>query len=500
MDKTFDPAAVEARIPPAGRRPKPSRPGAADRTDARALLDRHPAAERHRLAAHGPRAQQHAAGHPVPLRAHARPRRAVAARARITPASRRRWWSSGSSWSGRSHRRDLGREEFVERVWEWKEESGGAHRQPAASASAPPATGRASASRWTRACRARSLKVFVDLYRAGPDLQGQAPRQLGPEVPDRDLRPRSRAGRGARASLWHVRYAARGRAASAFITVATTRPETMLGDTAVAVHPDDERYQRSRRQERDPAAGRAPHPDRRRRVFRSGKGHRRGQDHARARLQRFRGRQAPRAAVDQHSRPGGAAALKGNEAFRAGLRSSDDLAAVLALDGLDRFDARKRIVAMLEARGALGEDRAARARRPARRPLRRRDRALAHRPVVCEREAARRAARSTPCARASTQFVPETWEKTYFHWLENIRAVVRLAPALVGPSDPGLVRRRTGDIFVARDRGARRAREARAKYGRDADADAATRTCSTPGSPRRCGRSRRSAGRTRRRS
>ena len=50
------------------------------------------------------------------------------------------------------HRRDLGREDFVERVWEWKEESGGTHHRPAASASAPPATGRASASPWTRAC------------------------------------------------------------------------------------------------------------------------------------------------------------------------------------------------------------------------------------------------------------------------------------------------------------------------------------------------------------
>ena len=78
------------------------------------------------------------------------------------------------------------------------------------------------------------------------------------------------------------------------LTVATTRPETMLGDTGVAVHPEDERYSALVGQACAPAAGRAADRDRRRRIFRSGKGHRRGQDHAGARLQRFRGRQAPR--------------------------------------------------------------------------------------------------------------------------------------------------------------------------------------------------------------
>ena len=74
--------------------------------------------------------------------------------------------------------------------------SGSGRRNPAApsstssSGSAPPATGRASASPWTRACRAPCVKVFVELYHAGPDLQGQAAGQLGPEAADRDLRPR----------------------------------------------------------------------------------------------------------------------------------------------------------------------------------------------------------------------------------------------------------------------------------------------------------------------
>ena len=101
-------------------------------------------------------------------------------------------------------------------------------------------------------------------------------------------------------------------------------------------------------------------------------------------------------------------------------RQTDDLEAVLALDGLDRFEARKRIVAMLEERELLVADRAAYARGAARRPLGRGDRALPHRPVVREREAARRARARRRARRARRKFVPENWEKTYFQWLENI--------------------------------------------------------------------------------
>ena len=69
--------------------------------------------------------------------------------------------------------------------------------------------------------------------------------------------------------LWHIRYPLDGATfdpndASTFITVATTRPETMLGDVAVAVHPDDERYRHLVGAPRHPAAGRTAHPDHRR--------------------------------------------------------------------------------------------------------------------------------------------------------------------------------------------------------------------------------------------
>ena len=138
------------------------------------------------------------------------------------------------------HRRDLGREEFVERVWEWKEESGGTivDQLKRLGASCDWSRERFTMDEGLSQRRAEGLRRPLQ---AGPDLQGQAPRELGPEVPDRDLRPRGAAGRGQGQSLAHpLRH--RGRCPTASITVATTRPETMLGDMAVAVHPDDERY------------------------------------------------------------------------------------------------------------------------------------------------------------------------------------------------------------------------------------------------------------------
>ena len=116
--------------------------------------------------------------------------------------------------------------------------------------------------------------------------------------------------------LWHFNYPLEGVAydpddASTFITVATTRPETMLGDTGVAVHPEDERYGASDR----PATCVLPLVGRLIPIVADdyadpGEGHRRGQDHAGARLQRFRGRQAPRARRHQHPRRRGADAAR----------------------------------------------------------------------------------------------------------------------------------------------------------------------------------------------
>ena len=146
------------------------------------------------------------------------------------------------------------------------------------------------------------LKVFVELYRDGPDLQGQAAGQLGPEA----ARPRSPTSKCSRS---------RSRAISGTSTIRSKDCRRRLHHRRDHAAGDDAGRHRGRgasgrralqapgRQARDPAAGRPPHPDRRRRLLRSGEGHRRGEDHAGARLQRLRGRQAARPAADQHARP-----------------------------------------------------------------------------------------------------------------------------------------------------------------------------------------------------
>ena len=90
----------------------------------RELLDRDPAAERHRRAAHGPRAQRLDPGHADPLRAHARAATRSGSSAPTTPASRRRPRSSALLVAEGTSREALGREAFVERVWRWREQYG----------------------------------------------------------------------------------------------------------------------------------------------------------------------------------------------------------------------------------------------------------------------------------------------------------------------------------------------------------------------------------------
>src|SRR5262244_1287728 len=142
-------------------------------------------------------------------------------------------------------RRALGREKFLEKVWAWKVESGGAITQQLKRLGASCDWSR---ERFTmdeglsRAVR----KVFVELYRAGliykdKRLVNWDPK-LGTAISDLEVQQVEVKGH-----LWHIRYPLAGASfdpndATTFITVATTRPETMLGDVAVAVHPDDERY------------------------------------------------------------------------------------------------------------------------------------------------------------------------------------------------------------------------------------------------------------------
>ena len=224
-----------------------------------ALHHHDPAAERHRQPAYGPRADLHAAGHADPLAADAGARRAVAAGHR---PCRHRHADGGGAAAGpgrRPRRKALGREAFLERVWQWKAESGGTItrqlRRLGASLDWP-------RERFTMddGLSAAVREVFVRLYERRADLRDRRLVNWDPKLQTAisDLEVESREIKG---HLWHIRYPVEG---GGEIIVATTRPETMLGDTAVAVHPEDATLHGSDRQAGDPAAGRAAHPDRRR--------------------------------------------------------------------------------------------------------------------------------------------------------------------------------------------------------------------------------------------
>ena len=135
-------------------------------------------------------------------------------------------------------RRELGRDRFVERVWQWKQESGdsigGQLRRLGASVDW-------SRERFTMepGLSAAVTEVFVSLYEAGLIYRGKRLVNWDPvlhtALSDLEVLQAEEEGR-----LWHFRYPLAD--GSGHLVVATTRPETMLGDTAVAVHPDDERY------------------------------------------------------------------------------------------------------------------------------------------------------------------------------------------------------------------------------------------------------------------
>ena len=136
-------------------------------------------------------------------------------------------------------RHDLGREKFIEKVWEWKEESGGTITRQLRRLGASPDWSR---ERFTMddgfydAVQEAFIRLYEDdlIYR-GKRLVNWDPK-LHTAISDLEVISEEENG-----YLWHFKYPLTD--SSGHLTVATTRPETMLGDTAVAVHPDDERYQ-----------------------------------------------------------------------------------------------------------------------------------------------------------------------------------------------------------------------------------------------------------------
>ncbi|MEE9412276.1 MAG: class I tRNA ligase family protein, partial [Methylococcales bacterium] len=136
-------------------------------------------------------------------------------------------------------RHDLGRDQFIERVWEWKQESGNTITKQLRRMGASPDWSR---ERFTmdEGMSTAVREVFVKLYDEGLIYRGKRLVNWDPVLHTAvsDLEVIQEETRG---HLWHMRYPLAD--GSGHLIVATTRPETMLGDTAVAVHPDDQRYQ-----------------------------------------------------------------------------------------------------------------------------------------------------------------------------------------------------------------------------------------------------------------
>ncbi len=248
-------------------------------------------------------------------------------------------------------RRALGREKFLEKVWAWKAESGGTITAQLKRLGASCDWSRERFTMDEGLSRA-VLKVFVDLYREGLIYKDKRLVNWDPKlltaISDLEVQQVEVNGH-----LWHFRYPIEG--LTQFITVATTRPETMLGDTAVAVHPDDERYRHlvgrnailplvGRRipiiadEYSDPQKGTGAvkiTPAHDFNDFEVGKRH--------------------NLALVNVLDVEGQLNLERNEAFLRDVPPSGELELTLAYHGLDRFAAREKVVARMDAAGLLAK-------------------------------------------------------------------------------------------------------------------------------------------------
>ena len=294
---------------------------------------------------------------------------------------------------------ELGREGFLEKVWEWKEEYGGRIVKQLRKMG--------SSADWERerftmdeGCNEAVKEVFVNLYNKKLIYRGKRIINWCPvcrtSISDAEVEYEDQAGH-----FWHLRYPLSD--GSGYIEMATTRPETMPGDTAVAVNPNDERY-------KDMVGKTVILP--------------------------IVHREIPIVADDYVDMEFGTGVVKITPAhdpndFEVGLRHNLPVINVLTEDakivddypefaGMDRYEAREAIVAALEKEGALVkiED-------------------YSHNVGTCYRchttveprvsmqwfvameELAKPAIEAVK--KGDTKFVPEHFDKTYYHWLENIR-------------------------------------------------------------------------------
>ena len=299
-----------------------------------------------------------------------------------------------------TNKREIGREKFVERVWKWKEKSGGQIDNQLRRLGASVDWSR---DRFTmdEGCSAAVTREFINLYNEGLIYRGKRLVNWDPVLHTAlsDLEVLSADENG---HLWHFRYPLAS--GDGHLVVATTRPETMLGDSAVAVHPDDERYK-----------------------------HLVGQEI----ILPIVGRHIPVIADDYVDSEFGTGCVKITPAhdfndYDIGKRHDLPIFNILTDDaalndevpeayrGMDRFDAREAIVVEFESMGLLDqvEDYVVKI------PRGDRSHAVVE-PYLTDQWYVKIEPLAKPAIDAvesgKIRFVPENWSKTYFEWMYNIQ-------------------------------------------------------------------------------
>jgi len=344
------------------------------------------------------------------------------------------------------HRRDMGRDAFVERVWQWKAQSGDTiSRQERRMGNSVDW----SRDRFTmdEGLSKAVTEVFVRLHDEGLIYRGKRLVNWDPVLHTAlsDLEVLSEEEQG---QLWHFRYPLAD--GSGHLVVATTRPETMLGDTAVAVHPDDERY-------RDFVGKQIRLP--------------------------LTDRLIPIVAdtyVDPAFGSGCVKITPGHDFNDYDLGRRHDLPLINIFDanaalndevpqpyrGLDRVEARKRVVADLEALGLVEKI------EPHKLKVPRGDRSGAVlEPWLTDQWYVRIAPLAEPAIKAvedgRIRFVPENWTKTYYQWMHNIQDWCISRQLWWGHRIPAWYDDQ-GNVYVARSE-ADAQKQAVAKHGRQID-------------------------------
>ena len=297
-------------------------------------------------------------------------------------------------------RHDLGRDKFIDRIWEWKEESGGNITRQLRRLG--------SSLDWSRerftmdeGLSDAVQEVFVKLYEEDLIYRGKRLVNWDPVLHTAvsDLEVISEEENG---SLWHMRYPLTD--GSGYLVVATTRPETMLGDSAVAVHPDDERY-------KDMIGKTITLP--------------------------LVGREIPIIADDYVDMEFGTGCVKITPAhdfndYEMGKRHNLPMYNILTIDaaindevpekyrGLDRYEARKQIVKELEDLGLMEKI------EPHKLMVPRGDRSGAVvEPFLTDQWYVKVAELARPAIEAvengRIKFVPDNWKNTYYEWMRNIQ-------------------------------------------------------------------------------